>query len=140
MALAPVVGIANPRAIGSAGYRPVGPMTDIVRPFLEARSTPKPRELSLPAGDEPEAYIEWGGPSQFEVDNFEEAADQHFGFRVEDTPADDIPEFVYRELGRRVTEVRVENPDDPDQFVIVERIDEILFDGKGRRLRLVLRN
>lgn len=37
------------------------------------------------------------------------------------------PQETHTEIQRKATDVRIENPDDPTQYVIVSRSDEVLF-------------
>ena len=92
----------------------------------------------MPVAATPEdAVLEWGAPAQLQADNtFREIA-EGIAFRVndlDDTGA--IPVFSYQERGRSTSQVRVENPDDANQYVIVERADSISFEGEGVILQL----
>lgn len=114
---------------------------DMVRPFVSVDSFSRKRTIVEPR-EIPESFFEAGGPSQFSYqDTFRDLANGGRRFRTNDPPpGEDEPER-WREQGRDVTEVRVENPDDPDQFVIVERIDKIRFQGPdGRTVQYELRN
>lgn len=57
----------------------------------------------------------------------------------EDSADEWVFDEAWSEIRRRTSTVRVENPDDAEQWVDVERIDEILFvksDGSTARLSL----
>lgn len=49
----------------------------------------------------------------------------------EDQKEPDKPVFEFREVKRKTTTKRIENPNDSQQYVMVEVIDEIVFDGLG---------
>ena len=54
-------------------------------------------------------------------------------------PESDFSELVYYEVSRSEQEIKVVNPDDEEQFVMVKRISSITFsgpDGRGRRFVL----
>lgn len=104
----------------------------LVRPFTSVFSFSTPRLPPEPAVQEPEAFIEWGGPSVFSFDDtFRELAGA--GTAKKDDDDNEPPEEHWTENGRSTSDVRVENPDDPDQFVIVQQIDSIGFTGPGGR-------
>jgi hypothetical protein len=90
---------------------------------------------------EQEAEIRWGGPSQFEYDN----SDTNFtttnnynvtyppgsGGGTGTDPDDEVNEKTYNftETERDTTVVRVENPNDSNVYVDIERINWIIFEG-----------
>ena len=103
-------------------------MEPIVRPWLNARQPVNPRVQINPASDEElsETTIVWGAkmPSQFD-------SAPGVSIRVVEDQT---------EVNRVTHDKRVENPDDPSQFVDVKVIDEINFrgaDGKIRKYKLV---
>lgn len=107
-------------------------MEDIVRPFIPVLSFSTPRVPPEPIPEQPEAFIEWGGPSVFSYeDSFRALATSGIGFHVDDPGDQGIPTVTYTETGRLTTDKRIENPEDADQFVIVQRIDRIAFQGPG---------
>jgi hypothetical protein len=62
-----------------------------------------------------------------------------------DTPDDpsqqEPPPFQYEETWRQVSKIKVANPDDADQYVMVERVEKIIFRGEdGRRIQLNFHN
>lgn len=103
--------LANPSAGGIT--RIVWVIPEI---FVPVRSTPTPRSFSLPT-TLPEAYVEFGGPSDFQADN--QTFDELIASREAET-------------------VRVSNPDDATQFVDVERVTRASFQNpdRGNRMRL----
>lgn len=119
-----------------------------VRPYQIYDVTPeapaKPKRL-LP-GHDTEAYIEWGTTSNFSSssDN-EDPVDSKkqggtTGFEV--VPEED-EEFdnTFTESSRDTEEIRVENPDDPDAYVMVERITMITFSQKkGKEIKFKFAN
>lgn len=112
------------------GGNPFPDMADIVRPWVDVISYSTPRTLPPPAEVLPEAFLRWGGPSQFNFsDSFRDKANNPFGFHTKDEPNDENVVYQFTETGRNTSQVRVENPDDPDQFVIVEQINAIEFSG-----------
>ena len=138
--------------------RPVSPyylepqMERVVRPFVIIDSRPydppAPRQ-PLP-GEEDEAFISWGSASRFISPQITQPVTSRTsfgggGFRV--TWPDDKDKnkekktLEYTEIERTVTEVRVENPDDEEQYVMVERIESIDFRGPdGATHRFTLNN
>ena len=93
-------------------------------------SRPPPKEAA-------EANIRWGASSSF---GFKDA-DQFIypTHRVNFPPDKDDEEFLsvaeisFSEEVRQTTEKRVENPEDSEQYVIVEVIDSITFSGPDLR-------
>jgi hypothetical protein len=105
------------------------PMEALIRPFTPVISTPKPRVPTPPVEEQPEAFIEWGEPSEFNTDDsFREAASNP-GFSVDDEEPTERVRQVFNEEGRNWTDFRVENPEDPGQYAIVRRVVEIAFRG-----------
>ncbi len=90
------------------------------------------RAFRATPGAEDEADIRWGaaGFEQFESSGLQQ---ENFSVTIQDPEEDEPPPekvtLEFTEIKRNVTPVRVENPDDPEQFVMVERIDDITFDG-----------
>ncbi len=90
------------------------------------------------------AVSRWGAPSRFDFIEPEQTNPTVSVVLPEDPECEDsilrpfspdscseegVPILEYDEIDRIETIVRVENPDDPDQFVMVARIDNILFQG-----------
>lgn len=131
---------------GGVGYNLRGlvppSMEEIVRPFVPIESFSTPRVPPTPTPPEPEAFLRWGQASAFQFESsFRDKATRGIGFRVGDGGDEEFPPVTYTETGRDTSLLRVENPDDPDQFVEVERIDAISFRGpNGRDTIFRLRN
>ena len=89
-----------------------------------------------PGDSDSQASIRWGGPSRFEARaktyptvNFNSPEN-----RDATTAEVDIPTLEFTEYSRIEEEVRVENPEDSDQYVIVARATEIQFQGPDLRV------
>ena len=93
--------------------------------IIDVVSTHADRVPPTPPVKEPEAYIKWGATSQFDYDdNFRDYAISVEGV----TPAFPFQgEWV--EEGRRYSDFRVENPEDKDQYVIVQKLEAVAFSG-----------
>lgn len=105
---------------GSNRYRTGGfDLTGWIRSYAEVRSTPVAREIEPPALVTPEAYTRWGQPSDFGIGDL---VRQRYRFPGYD-PDDDDPKkrvrYTWNEEGRSWTDIRVENPDDPDNYAIL---------------------
>jgi len=103
------------------------PFPPIIRNYIPITSQSTPRQFSLPE-DTPEAYAEWGEPSDFQHDVIPDLSDFGIRFNV-------VGEIA--PLTRTLLQ-RVENPDDESQFVDVERYERATFkNGKtGRKITL----
>jgi hypothetical protein len=114
------------------------PMETLVRPFVSVESFFTPRVAPEVPPPQPEAFASWGAPSEFDFDDsFKKRARTLIVFKVNDG---DPPALGYDEVLRDTEDVRIENPDDPEQFVIVQRIKSIDFKVGGERQRFRLRN
>lgn len=105
------------------------PMEQIIRPFQDVMSFSEVREPRVPPLDLPEAFIEWGKSSEFSTDTFRSDAGS-VGFNTKDD--DEEPERVrysFSEEGRTFRDIRVENPQDPDQYIILRQATSIAFGG-----------
>jgi hypothetical protein len=117
-------------------------MERVIRPWVDVVSYP--RVVVVPPIEIlPEVFLQWGGPSQFVVEgseSFREVAKTP-GLTLGDDDDDDEEEliFTYNESGRNTSEKRIENPDDPDQYVMVEVIDEITFDHPTQKAKVVFK-
>lgn len=88
-----------------------------------------------PVDDSGEADLRWGKKSRFELVD----PQQIFGFRVRyanngdgqqtEEPPPEVNVLDFNEVQRAVEEIRVENPEDSQQYVIVERVAWIIFNG-----------
>lgn len=130
-------------------------MERIVRPFVIIDSKPydppAPRQ-PLP-GEEDAAFISWGAPSRFITPQLTQpvTSSTSFGgagggsFRViwpdADKPKKSEIEREYTEIEREVETIKITNPDDAQQYVMVERISEISFRAPdGSTAKFVLKN
>lgn len=100
--------------------------------------------------EEAEAHVRWGGPSDFlltlrggpryipvvEIINWPEDRDGE-----EEEEPQPILEWTEVPGTRETSDVRVENPDDADQYVIVQRAEKVLFHThEGEYIRLNFAN
>lgn len=69
-------------------------------------------------------------PGDFFDEDDEEEADEGEGEGDEDASEEARADFVFSEIARAVRVVRVENPEDENQWVEVEVIDRIQFRGR----------
>jgi len=95
-----------------------------------------------------EASIRWGKPSNFSVVGGGGSIVGGSGGGTvvviwppdtppEDPPKQEPPPFQYNEEWRSTSKVRVENPDDSEQYVMVERVESIIFRGQdNKRIQL----
>lgn len=100
-----------------------------------------------PLGEEQETEIRWGKPSDFP---FQPGTPyQGPGFQVQNPHNPTSPTTppnrprtseVWQETGRNTHDKRVENPDDSEQYVIVEVIDDITFSTPRGFVQLKLNN
>ena len=86
----------------------------LIRPFQSKDVTPPKRIIAAEKTVEP-VNVSIGSPggTAFEFRFF-----SVLNFKTEDS-------FTYKEIDRETHITRIENPDDPSQFVEVERIDQI---------------
>lgn len=79
-------------------------------------------------GEEQEAFICLGGASQF-VEPNRTAPRFNNDDQDDDDEEDEVPTVTFTEIEgtRKVTPLRVENPEDATQYVMVNRIDQIDF-------------
>lgn len=108
---------------------------NIVRPFQswQERYDQRIAELRLPPGEveeDPELCI-GDGDSGFIGIPRDDKVPGGGGFTVKDPEDDeepeDPPQFTWTEQSRKTKKIRVENPDDSEQYVIVERIEEMMM-------------
>lgn len=92
-----------------------------------------------PPNEAAEANIRWGGRSSFgfkEADQFIYPTHRvNFPPRPEEEEEKEEEEVTieFDEFDRETSDHRVENPEDEDQYVIVQRIDVITFRGPDMR-------
>ena len=109
----------------------------LVRPYeaSDPYATSKIRRLIArrPGPFDGEATARWGRPA-----NFETRAPDTVSHTIQ-WPEDEeeievqVPEMIFDELDREEEEVRVENPDDPEQYVIEARPTQVRFLGPDLR-------
>lgn len=101
-----------------------------IRPWVFALTERQPVVVSPPAEEFPEAFIEWGGASDFGPDDFRTKALDPMGLEVNDPKH---PDIVFTEEGHTWTDFAVMNPEDPTSQIIVRRYDEVAFAMPPRR-------
>lgn len=112
---------------------------DLVRPFTsgDPRADAKIRKLIArrPGPLDGEATLEWGGPSSFELRQPEYLRINITGGSDEDETATalNVPTITFEEHLRETETIRVENPEDSQQYVHVDRINRIVFKGPDLR-------
>lgn len=119
-------------------WAPGGGMENIVRSFVEIDSQPINRIFRRPdpTPSAPEALICWGESSQFVFppQTVAPPSDPAGGGGItvnwpeDDGELQDIPPLrMLTEVSRVTSDKRIENPQDPEQYVIVQRIDELVM-------------
>jgi hypothetical protein len=137
------------RAMGGGALGKFQSMERITRPFAVVESEPFNR--LLPGADAdydpPEAIITWGASSQFIIPPITSATlpDESDGRGVDVTLPDDggsgTPVVTWNEIARTTSDLRVENPEDPEQYVIIRRIESMTFEvSTGVQVRMRFRN
>lgn len=121
-----------------------GDIIETVRTWVDVfATTAPPRDPRIPSLERPEAFIEWGGPSDFTDNSFREDAGG-IGFDTDDPRQKTVLNGFWEEEGRTWEDYEVKNPEDPDQFVILRRPTEVAFkgtkfvNGKREQLRISL--
>lgn len=112
-------------------FRPPTFMERIVKPWEDVVSFSVPREVPAPETPPPEAFLQWGKASQFQNNNFRDKASFGGGGTTDDDDDENDEVLAFHETGRNTSDKRIENPEDPDQFVIVAQIDSMTLDGPG---------
>lgn len=108
-------------------------MESIVRAFGLVDSKPVNRLFRRPEPepDQAPAEIEWGESSEFifppQINYSWSWPDDDPDEEEEDQEEEPEGERVWSEVARETSNVRVENPNDAAQFVIVERIDTLIM-------------
>jgi len=110
--------------------------------FLARLLARKPSE-----DEDAEAQVRWGKASDFvQALKGEKFLPSIQIINWPDFPGDDKddeeePVIDWHELARTTSDVRVENPDDSDQYVIVQRVETITFQTpEGKRIRFNFKN
>ena len=102
------------------------------RPSVIIKSHLRDRPANLIPVPEEEAEIRWGQASQFQWSVSRPDITINRNIRIIRPPPDDDPSqelIEYTETERTTETVRVSNPDDAEQYVDVERILTITFQG-----------
>lgn len=102
---------------------------NFVRPWQGFVSRSRIRPIPAEERDHGPAFFEWGGPSQFEGVNTFRSLSRQVSFGEGDGDPDPVPTFTFSEINRQQSDVRITNPDDPEDFVIVKRASSIQFNG-----------
>jgi hypothetical protein len=114
----------------------------IVRPFETLQGWPATRRAP-PEQDQGEAYIEWSAKMPASVMSLDALignggtiAEMEYESPDSETSEDPLENDFqeYSESGRVVQVVRVTNPEDPSNYVDVERIDRIFFNGPAGKV------
>ena len=96
---------------------------------IEVLSTHTDRVAPTPEVADPEAYLKWGRTADFTHDG---------DFKTDALSIKDVTPFmfngVWREEGREYEDFRVEDPEDKDQFVIVQRLTSVAFAGPPKTM------
>ncbi len=96
-----------------------------------------------PEGAIGDAVLRWGGPSNFQI------ASSFGGTFITQPRFDDLPDpeeldeglgLIFTETARLTTTVRISNPLDVNDFVDVEKIDQISFRGPDNVIRTFVLN
>jgi hypothetical protein len=120
--------------------RDAGYADDVLARFIAAAEARRPVE------DEGPADLRWGKPSKFNVlaggggsvDNIDYVLNGGGG---DDEPPPEVPVLEYTEIDKSTSDHRIENPDDPEQYVIVRRRAWSLFEGpEGVLVRFTYNN
>ncbi|MBX9757203.1 MAG: hypothetical protein K2Y29_00390 [Beijerinckiaceae bacterium] len=153
----PFEGVQSPKDYVQQFSSPPFPqMERIVRPFRLIDSAPPaaaPTRQPLP-GEEGEAFLAWGDTSRFIRPDLSEPVTSATPFGApgarykweKEEPEDEDDETdddvsTYREISREVQKIRVQNPNDAEQYVMVERITSIKFSRpSGGSVRFVFNN
>jgi hypothetical protein len=119
----------------------------IVRPFETLQGWPATRRPP-PEQDQNEAYIEWTAKVPAEVmtldafvggSNFTEMV-----YENNDSEEDDDDQETglqeFSETGRVVTIVRVTNPEDPSNYVDVQRVERLFLNGPNGKVLVRYKN
>jgi hypothetical protein len=111
-------------------------LEQIVRPFQSPAVLAKRRVVSTSIKiDVDEVIVEWGRSGDLPAPIKREVIDDE-GFAFTVVKCDDN----YQEKNRAFNVVRIENPDDPSQYVMVERINQIKFNKENENEQQVYNN
>lgn len=98
----------------------------MIRRSVDVLSTRATASTTATSEEHPPAYDEWGDDSSFNYDSFRNDAN---GLGFELTEKYKPLSGTLTEEGNRWTDIRVENPEDKNTFVIVRRLDAVAFKG-----------
>lgn len=118
----------------------------IIRPFETPPGWPGNRRLP-PEQDDKDAFIQWSANINTVVTTLD-ALGINEGILIkaitEDggptSESEEPPSNVFTETNRSVSVIRVSNPEDPNSWVDVERVERITFSGDGGQFTYVFRN
>jgi len=94
----------------------------------------KARQLA--PDEEAEAEIIWGQPTQFAALQPGTEPTVTINLPDEEEPDEEEPDLQWQEVWREEEEVRVENPEDSEQYVIVANVVRIRFLGPDNRYHM----
>ena len=118
-------------AITISRNKPTAPVQyeNIARDFrLKEVNTAEARREARRADDD-DSSIRWGGASSFDTSQAGGGGVTIIKRPPPDEPPGERPVKVYNEVQREVSKVKVYNPDDQEQWIEVERINRIRFQG-----------
>jgi len=126
-------------AVGRSLLRPAalfGTADDVVKPGLSDDVLQRLALLRPPVEQGP-AEIRWGKPSKFQITEPDQPTEINYTTIVNTTGGTtvDLPlgakTVYFDEVGRNEEQIRIENPDDPEQYVIEARATAIAFQGRN---------
>ena len=100
----------------------------MAREYVRKYGRPRPTSIVT---EEEDGQLCWGGPVEWPGRsgiNWDGMSDNNTDEEDQNQEEQKCTK-AYTEKSRKTTDVRVENPDDKSQYVIVERINEIEFSG-----------
>lgn len=89
-----------------------------------------------PENEDADAYIRWGSAGSDPSIVERQIIISPFPDDEEDEEDPEDPTLIYTEIARTEVEVKVVNPDDEEQYVMVKRLSNVTFsspDGKNRK-------
>lgn len=126
-------GIANPWAMSRSGS---GASLRIIDSAGNGQAVLNKALARIPPQGDGEAHFHFGGPSSFTLTQPDQQTNP--GATVtwppDDSNKDDEPKEIhiieYDEVFRSTEKIRVQNPDDPEQYVMVKSTLRIVFQGR----------
>jgi hypothetical protein len=105
-----------------------------IRPFEAVTSTPAPgRKPAPPERVAPAAFIRWGAPSDFDDSFRADSAPRAWGFKLADPEPEKRKRREYGIYARGGDEVRYEDPENSDNYVVCLNVRGIGWqDGEAR--------